>query len=128
MTETQKTIGAWARETFPGGDDLSPRHCLRLLEEVVELCLAAGASQDDVYVTAMNAGDTVCKKTGQRYLDHHPKPAKVPEEMADCAIVLDVLAERRGIDLRAEVDRKMIRNRQRRWQVNDDGTGYHVKD
>jgi NTP pyrophosphatase (non-canonical NTP hydrolase) len=127
--ETQATIGQWARETFPGGDDLSPRHCFRLLEEVVELCLAAGASHDDVYVTADIAGEAARKKSGAGYLESRTEtPERIAEEMADCAIVLDVLAERRGIDLRAEVDKKMIRNRRRAWKVNEDGTGYHTSE
>jgi NTP pyrophosphatase (non-canonical NTP hydrolase) len=125
--ETQGSIGRWARDTFPGGDDLSPRHCFRLLEEVVELCLAAGASHDDVYVTADIAGEAARKKSGAGYLESRTEtPERIAEEMADCAIVLDVLAERRGVDLRAEVDKKMSINRARRWRANRDGTGYHT--
>jgi NTP pyrophosphatase (non-canonical NTP hydrolase) len=122
MNETQESIGRWARDTFPGGDDLSPRHCLRLLEEVVELCLAAGAMPfeiDQCVVDELN-----------KYMDWsrtHPEPEKVAEEMADCEIVLQVLAERRSVNLQAEVDRKMKINRARTWDVREDGTGYHKK-
>jgi NTP pyrophosphatase (non-canonical NTP hydrolase) len=118
--ETQGSIGRWARETFPGGDDLSPRFTIRLLEEVVELCLAAGATPREIVTTAN------VTRYDQRAFERMPEHGNVPEEMADVAIVLDVLAERRGVDLRAEVDKKMIRNRKRVWKVNEDGTGYHT--
>lgn len=128
--ETQQTIGGWARETFPGGDSLSPRHCIRLFEEVIELCLAAGAHIEDLE----RSFDMETLRWIQRHrakgvdYERFPEPDKVPEELADCAIVLDVLAERRGIDLRTEVDRKMAINRARKWNVKGDGTGYHTED
>jgi len=145
--ETQTTIGEWANQTFGGsGDPLSPRHCIRLLEEVVELWLAAGASQSDVSVAvARELGDPEAPSPEElEYLSNrkfgisnpelvawyesHPNLAKVPEEMADCEIVLRVLAHRRDIDLQSEVDKKMKINRYRRWKLNNDGTGYHVKE
>lgn len=120
MNETQQSIGAWARATFPGGDDLSPRHVLRLLEEVVEACDAAGATWVEIIKTIMeHRPDDQC--SGSRY----PQPEKVAEELADCQIVLFVVAERRGINLQAEVDSKMATNRARSWASNGDGTGYH---
>jgi NTP pyrophosphatase (non-canonical NTP hydrolase) len=121
VSETQETIGRWARATFPGGDDQSPRHCLRLLEEVVELCRAAGASRRKVLdtITLTLAGGSF------RKLD---PPDEIAEEMADCAIVLAVIAHRRGVDLQAEVDEKMRINRSRTWRSHGDGTGYHVKE
>jgi NTP pyrophosphatase (non-canonical NTP hydrolase) len=131
-TETQAMIGAWAKRTFPGGDDLSPRHCLRLLEEVIELCLAAGAKHTDVMRTTAaqleKAGAVMSLLGGLLDVSDSPDLDKVPEEMADCEIVLRVLAQRRGVDLQAEVDRKMAVNRSRRWAVDGDGTGYHVKE
>jgi hypothetical protein len=131
--ETQQTIGNWARATFPGGDDLSPRHCVRLLEEVVELCLAAGARYRDIHVavaSVLEKDGAVMSLLGgvMDVAGGTCDPGKVPEEMADCAIVLDVLAERRGVDLRAEVDIKMARNRKRTWRVGADGTGYHTSE
>lgn len=122
MKETQETVGQWAVATFPGGDDLSPRHCLRLLEEVVELCLAAGAAPFEAY-QAM--GDRLA--TGN-WMVPNPEPEKVPEEMADVQIVLYTIAHRRGIDLDSQVTEKMARNRRRTWKSNGDGTGYHVRE
>jgi NTP pyrophosphatase (non-canonical NTP hydrolase) len=121
VNETQETIGRWARATFPGGDDHSPRHCLRLLEEVVELCRAAGASKQKISDTIIAA----LRDGLYRKLD---PPEKIAEELADCAIVLAVIAHRRGVDLQAEVEGKMKTNRSRTWKSNGDGTGYHVRE
>jgi NTP pyrophosphatase (non-canonical NTP hydrolase) len=120
--ETQATIGRWARETFPGGDDLSPRFTIRLLEEVVELCLAAGATPREIVTTAN------VTRYDQRAFERMPEHGNVPEEMADCAIALAAVAGRRGVDLQAEIDKKMAVNRRRTWRANGDGTGYHVKE
>lgn len=118
MSETQQSIGQWAEETFPGGDVLAPTHALRLLEEVVELCAAVGASQTDILASAAKAA----KKTDG------PKPDKVAEEMADCMVVLCVCAHKRGVDLQAETDAKMEKNRKRLWKSNGDGTGQHTRE
>lgn len=47
--ETQESIYAWMTETFPGMDPNSPRKAIRALEEMVELCLAAGATPTDIH-------------------------------------------------------------------------------
>lgn len=49
------------------------------------------------------------------------------EEAADVAICLFVVAHRMGFDLQAAIDAKMDINRRRKWRVNGDGTGYHIK-
>lgn len=125
MNETQQSIGDWIERTFPGGDPASPRKSLRLLEEVIELCLADGASVreiDDAIGRALSA-------EGRAYEARRPEPGKVPAEAADTLIVLYGLAALKGFDLHAEVDRKMAVNRhERTWIANGDGTGYHRKD
>lgn len=123
MPETQQSIGAWAKETFTGGDDLSPRHVLRLLEEVIEACDAVGATWNEILSTVLS-GRPANQRSGSLY----PKPKKIAEELADCSIVLAVIAARRGVDLQAEVDAKMATNRSRSWISNGDGTGYHTKE
>lgn len=126
MTETQQTVGTWISETFPGGDPESPRKSLRMIEEAVELCLASGASPQDVHeaVGRALAGFAVMHGRHAR----KPLPAHVPVEAADVLIVLLGLAHMRGFDLWEQVDLKMKINRQRRWAARGDGTGYHVKD
>ena len=46
---------------------------------------------------------------------------------ADVLIVLYRLATRLGVDLYAEVDRKMSINRAREWKLDATGHGYHVR-
>lgn len=122
MNETQQSIGAWAKETFTGGDDLSPRHVLRLLEEVVEACKAAGATWLEIVATVRNHRLPDFNDWEGRFPE---SSERVAEELADCEIVLAVIAARRGVDLQAEVDKKMATNRVRSWISNGDGTGYH---
>lgn len=100
MSETQATISAWAEQTFgPAGSNT--RVAVRALEEMTELlrCLSAD--------------------------DNHPKAT---DEVADVVIVLQRLATRLGIDLWAEVERKMAINRGRTWKLDSTGHGYHVRD
>lgn len=124
MTETQQSIAKWARETFPGGDDLSPAHALRMLDEAIELCLVIGCTFNEMSAHVSDAFNQSVIGPNTSI----PNPAYVAAELADVAICLDVMAERRGIGLRVEVDRKMAINRARRWQSNGDGTGRHIKD
>lgn len=119
--ESQASVGAWSDATFPGADPESPRKALRVLEEVVELCLAAGATPTEIH-------RAVLKEIGSKP-DHAScrEPDKVPAEAADVAITLYGLAYLRKFDLHAAVDAKMVINRARKWKPNGDGTGYHVK-
>jgi NTP pyrophosphatase (non-canonical NTP hydrolase) len=97
MPETQHTIEAWRFATFGPANRL--RLATRANEEMAEL-LVAIATKDDT---------------------------KAAEECADVLIVLCGVASALGIDLSAEVDRKMAVNREREWMVREDGTGYHVR-
>jgi NTP pyrophosphatase (non-canonical NTP hydrolase) len=111
-------------ETFPGVDPDSPRKSLRLLEECVELCLASGASFEEIRRAVDRDRKAYCDQD-----DHESRPdwAKIPAEAADVLIVLYGVAGMRGFNLHAEVDRKMAVNRSRTWAARGDGTGYHVK-
>lgn len=99
MTETQKTIVAWCEETF-GPATSSVRIAARANEEMAELIRAVATD------------------------DRHPKAA---EEIADVFIILYRLAERLGVDLHGEIDRKMAVNRARAWRLDGSGHGYHVR-
>jgi NTP pyrophosphatase (non-canonical NTP hydrolase) len=100
MSETQQTIAAWADETF-GAAGSNARVAARANEEMAELLRALTAD------------------------DNHPKAA---EEIADIVIVLYRLAFRMGVDLHAEIDRKMAVNRTRVWKPDNTGHGYHVRE
>jgi NTP pyrophosphatase (non-canonical NTP hydrolase) len=55
-----------------------------------------------------------------------PSDADAVEEAADIVILLYFWAMLNGIDLHAEIDRKMAKNRARRWAIQADGTGRHI--
>lgn len=98
--ENQKTVSSWAEETFgPAGSNA--RVAARANEEMAELLRALTVD------------------------DCHPK---APEEIADIVIVLYRLATRFGVDLQTEIDRKMAINRDRKWNLDNTGHGYHIRD
>lgn len=99
MSETQKTITAWADETFGPGIDLA-RLAARANEEMAEL-LTEVTSNSDLEICAVEA--------------------------ADVLIVLYIFAEKIGFDLDAMVDHKMQINRSREWVRDGTGAGYHVR-
>jgi hypothetical protein len=126
VSETQATVYGWIQETFPGTDPESPRKSIRALEEMVELCLASGASPVEIRYAIERAINSAWSISINRF-EHRPTPDKIADEAADVLIVLYGVAGMRGFDLHAEVDRKMAVNRARRWAANGDGTGYHIK-
>lgn len=99
MRETQRSVSEWAEATF-GAAAGNARIAARANEEMAELLRALTAD------------------------DRHPKAA---EEIADVVIVLYRLATRLGVDLVAEIDRKMAINRTREWRLDNTGHGYHVR-
>lgn len=131
MLENQESIVSWADSAFGNPDPMSPRLALRVLEEVVELCHVAGASNEDICRIFGRA----CTKSKEGWPrnswglqdDAHPEPEKVPAEAADVLITLLVLAGRRGFDLDSEVQKKMEKNRGRTWKPFGDGTGQHIR-
>lgn len=98
--ETQRSISDWANATF-GAVGSNASVAARANKEMAEL------------LTALISDDA------------HPKAI---EEAADVMIVLMRLAERCGMDLLGEVDRKMGVNRKREWNLDGNGNGQHVKD
>ena len=94
----QQGISDWANETF-GPASSNARVAARANEEMAELLRALTSD------------------------DQHPKAA---EEVADIIIILCRLAQRLGFDIEAEIDRKMEINRNRKWNIDKDGHGYHV--
>jgi len=96
--ETQQSITAWADETF-GPSTSNMRIATRANEEMAEL------------LRALSVDDT------------SPDAAV---EIADVVIVLSRLASKLGVDIAAEVDRKMSINRhQRTWVLDGSGHGQH---
>ena len=98
--ETQKSLSDWAETTF-GPVSTNIRVATRANEEMSELLRALAVD------------------------DMHPKAG---EEIADVVIVLSRLCTELGVDIQAEIDRKMEINRARVWKKDNTGHGYHVRD
>lgn len=95
----QKTIGIWGDRVFgPVRDPAALVH--RAQQELEEL------------KAAVEAGGTFA----------------IGDEIADVVILLYRLADRCGLDLDLEVERKNVRNQARKWASNGDGTGTHIAD
>ena len=99
--ETQKTISDWATETF--GYPKSVYIIIgRMIQEVRELEVVYSRMQID--------------------------NAKIADECADIYIVMCQVINTMGYNLHSCVDHKMEINRARKWTVNEDGTGQHIKE
>ena len=100
--ETQRTISDWGTKTF--GYPKNPKAIInRMIKEVRELEELSCRSDDvDIY--------------------------KMADECADIYIVMCQVMTTIGFDLHSCVDHKMDINRARKWKLNDDGTGQHVKE
>jgi NTP pyrophosphatase (non-canonical NTP hydrolase) len=115
LNTTVRDIGVWADGTFGPGE--TKARCLRLLAEVVETCIAAGAGISEID----DQVDAVWLKN-----DDKPAPAKVPEELADCFIVLATIVRTAKVDLEYQVVKKMEINKARTWNVTGGGCGQHA--
>lgn len=104
--ENQRTVGAWARHTILDDDDKTPVFALCSLSDSVRLCLAAGASWQDIYKIVDNE-----RGGSPKFAESLPDHASVPEIADDAAIWLMVLADRWAFDLHREVGKIMARRR-----------------
>lgn len=103
-----------------GGHFADPMaHAIRLLREVFELCIAAGANQADIY-------DAFTKEM-VKGLDRNEfggNREALPEEAADVGILLDIFAKYAGIDLNAEKRKKLKVLWDREWAADEGGALY----
>ena len=103
MHETQKTISDWGIKTF--GYPKSTKIVVdRMIKEVNELEELSNMDMNDAVYDDM------------------------VDECADIYIVLCQVMNTMGYDLHSCVDHKMYINRARKWKLNQDGTGQHVKE
>jgi NTP pyrophosphatase (non-canonical NTP hydrolase) len=91
ISELQNEVGEWHRKTFKDAPDMEDRILAKLSEEECELSRA--------WVLGLDA--------------------ELADEAADVAIVLLAFCARMGIDLEAEIQRKMLVNRNRTWKQVD---------
>lgn len=119
MAERQPySASRWHEEN--GGHFADPAgHALRFLREVVELCVAAGASFEDV-VDAVSG--ELAKATCRREFGGDPKT--VPAEVADCKILLDVFSHYAGINQHEAAREKMAILWARAWEPSASGALY----
>ena len=122
--ETVATIGAWLDTIAPptNGKLSGVRsQALKLVGEANELAHACGCTPAERHAATFvkgNRGD---------WHERQGEPHNVGKEIADCCIVLAVLANRGGFDIGTEVDAKMKVNRDRAWKADADGKAQHVE-
>jgi len=97
MMENQRTISEWAEQTF-GSVGSNSSVAARVNKEMAELIMELAKDDDS---------------------------PKMGEEIADVIICIMRLADRNGINMLEEVDKKMIINRAREWNLDGHGHGQH---
>lgn len=108
-----------------GGNFNKPSsHAIRLLREVVELCMAAGA---DTNVIWQHVNDEMSRQIAKPDYNRSGNPDDLPEEWADCQILLDVFASHAGIDRNKAVRNKSDILWNRLWKVDSDGVLWRPK-
>lgn len=100
-------------------------HAVRLLREVVELCIAAGATEHEIY----NAVDSeIFKGTQRAEMRHVYSVERCTEEVADCSILLELFTRYAGINRAKVVREKMSVLHGRTWEADEGGALYRPKD
>lgn len=111
-------IARWHAESGGSGLRLDC-HALRFLHEAVELCIAAGASLDDINSAV---GDEITKAIVRGEVGGND--GAIGGEVADCRISLDVFAHYAGVDQNKEVRAKLAVLWNRKWQADGGGALY----
>lgn len=96
-------------------------HALRLLREVVELCVAAGANAREIIE---HASAEITKATQRDEFGGNAD--SIAQEWADCAILLDIFARHAGIDASAEIRTKIALLWERQWKAGPSGALYRA--
>ncbi len=124
---SQQQIHDWAESTFGPADPESPRLSLRVFEECIELCLADGASVNDLFHSIAGEARKAGLNPGDDWTERRPQPDRVPGEAGDVQITLWRLAGSKGFDINAEAAAKHSVNLGRRWRRTGGGCGQHIK-
>ena len=123
MAETTSSIGQWGLETF--GPARDPAAFIgRALEEMVEL-IGDHVVLDDFQTHNLDVLNVVAK-----FLKDDAKfrpTAGASAESADIRIFLEHFNYALGVDGQEEVEKKMVINRERKWNIDPkSGTAQHV--
>ena len=110
----------WHREN--GGRPIGMAgHALRILNEVIELCIAAGAQSADIY-HVVHSELTKAFVRG----DFNGERGIVDGEWADCALLLDIFAGHYGIDSVTARRNKLDTLWERRWRADECGVLWRI--
>ena len=116
--ELQNEVMNWHKNN--GGYNGSPAgHALRMLREVVELCIAAGAQPKDITTTVSDE----LKKEMTENFEHIGRVniSTLPYEVADVQLLLMVFAGYQQVDIMKLSKHKFEIVLERKWQVDSQG-------
>ncbi|KKL03739.1 hypothetical protein LCGC14_2623140, partial [marine sediment metagenome] len=99
-------------------------HALRLLHEATGLCLACGATQEQIF----EVGSDEINKHAERYASGEIVFEGIGEEIADVAILLEVLAYYTNNPIDLHVDTKLDVLHNRLWTADAHGVLWRRKD
>lgn len=118
LTATQRAAVDW--HVGAGGKNVRlAGHALRLLNEAVELCVAAGATADEI---RDRVAAEMVKATGRGEFNQPVELDNVRAELVDVQILGDVLAHwTGGADTEAERAAKIAVLHGREWEADGDG-------
>jgi hypothetical protein len=119
MTETQKSVYQWCKATFPKFAGLKGR-AIALVEEAVELALAAGVNPEAIRAAA----NVPILKEEETHWTALAVPNRDAEEVADALLCVYAYAEEAGYDAHRELDEKMALNRGRPQEYYDGKTAH----
>ncbi|HYM34720.1 MAG TPA: hypothetical protein VET48_04940 [Steroidobacteraceae bacterium] len=92
-------------------------HALRLLREVIELCIASGAERGPLERVAKEELDKGEMRQELGGADHE----RIAQEWADCALLLEVFRHYSKIDSRKEIRKKLAVLYDRKWKADEAG-------
>lgn len=93
-------------------------HALRMLREAVELCFAAGSSEQEI-IDAV--GEEITKAIERSEITNKLDIKTIGGECADVQLLLTLFASRFGIDIEQQVAAKMKILYERKWEADKDG-------
>ena len=116
--DTRSKVLDW-HKTNGGKNVRLAGHALRLLNEAVELCVASGASADEI---GSRVAAEIAKLAERGEFKLPVDFSTVRDELSDVTILGDVLASYTGsVDLTPERERKIIILHERKWEADRDG-------
>jgi len=93
-------------------------HALRILREVVELCVASGATQQEISHHVFAEVDKAAQRGEFR---RGATQVNMAEEVADTNILLTVFNHHNKIDEVGTIAKKLETLEQRQWEADQDG-------